>query len=116
MPQPKLFIDLERFYSECYTQIKNFPKLDKHLLGKDVLFYINETHKYALMSIHNCSYLVFCSANFDLAKKSLRITMEKKIVSYGWYSSQLDLINSIGKEIGSWMKRKSPSFKAERQR
>ncbi len=111
MPCPKLLVDLERLYGECYGRVKNFPKLDKHLLGKDILSFLNETHKFALVSIHNHSYLIFCSANFDLFKKSLRIALDKKLISPGWYASQLNAISSIGKEIGGWLnKRKTPLF------
>jgi len=78
---------------------------------KDILNFLNETHKYALLSVYNKQYLFCCSANFDLFKKSLRIAVDKKLISYNWYSSQLELIDIIGKEIGGWLnKTKTPSF------
>lgn len=111
MQQPKLFIDLEKLYGDCYDSVKSFPKLDKNLLGKEILTFLNETHKAALLSIYNANYLPLCSANFDLVKKSLRVALEKKFISYGWYASRLDLITSIGKEIGGWLKKtKNPKF------
>jgi hypothetical protein len=111
MSCPQLFLDLEKLYSDCYDRVKNFPKLDKYLLGKDILNFLNEAHKYALLSIYNQSYLFGCSANFDLFKKSLRIAVDKKFISYKWYGSQLEPINVIGKEIGGWLnKSKTSSF------
>jgi hypothetical protein len=111
MPQPKLFVDLEKMYSDCYDRIKNFPKLDKYLLGKEILNFLNDTHKFALISIFNKSYLPLASSNFDLAKKSLRIALNKKLISQGWYAEHLELISSIGKEIGGWIKKsKTPQF------
>ena len=111
MNAPKLFIDLEKIYKECYGQVRNFPKLDKHLLGKEILRHINETHKYALLAVFNYSYLPHASANFDLAKKSLRIALGRKLISEGWYASQLSLIMEIGKEIGGWLKKtKTPKI------
>ena len=111
MPQPQLYIDLEKLYEYCYDRVKNFPKLDKHLVGKEILGFINETHKFVLISIFNESYLPLASANFDLAKKTLRIALQKKLISYGWYAEHLELISSIGKEIGGWIKKtKTPRF------
>lgn len=111
MPCPKLFLDLGKLYSDCYDRVKNFPKLDKHLLGKDILYFLNQTHKSALLSVYDKNYLFECSANFDLFKKSLRIAVDKKFISYKWYASQLDLISFIGKEINNWLnKSKTPSF------
>jgi hypothetical protein len=103
--QPKLFFELEKLYGTCYESVRNFPKLDKHLLGKEILQFLNETHKYSLLSIHNKSYLPFASANFDLFKKSLTIALDRKMISYGWYSAQLKTTVSIGKTIGSWIKK-----------
>ena len=103
--QPKLFIDLEKLYSDCYDRIRAFPKLDKNLFGQDILLFLNETHKYTLTAIHNSSYLPLASANFDLFKKSLRLAVEKKLISTGWYGSHLELIASIGKDIGGWLKK-----------
>lgn len=111
MPQPQLFIDLEKLYEDCYDRIKNFPKLDKHLLGKEILNFINEAHKCALLAIFSGSYLPLTSANFDLTKKSLRIALNKKLISQCWYAEHLELISSIGKEIGGWIKKsKTPRF------
>jgi len=111
MDCPKLFLDLEKLYSNCYDRVKDFPKLDKHLIGKDMLNFLNETHKYALLSIYNKNYLFDCSANFDLFKKSLRIAIDKKFISHKWYGAQLELISTIGKEIGGWLnKSKTSSF------
>ncbi len=67
--------------------------------------FLNETHKAALISIHNPVYLPLASANFDLFKKSLRIAVDKKFISYGWYSAHFEIIVSIGKEIGKWLKK-----------
>lgn len=107
--QPKLFIELEALYSDCYDRMRNFPKLDKHLLGKEILKFLNETHKYTLISIYNVSYLPLSSANFDLFKKSLRVAVSKKLISTGWYGAHLEIIVSIGREIGAWLKKtKSP--------
>jgi len=85
--------------------VRAFPKLDKNLFGKEILRHLNETHKYSLVSVYNNSYLPLASANFDLFKKSLRIAVEKKLISTGWYGAHLEIIVSIGKEIGSWLKR-----------
>lgn len=107
--QPKLFVELEKLYTDCYDRVRAFPKLDKNLFGKEILRLLNETHKYSLISIHNNSYLPLASANFDLFKKSLRMATEKKLISPGWYGTHLAIIVSIGKEIGNWLKRtKSP--------
>jgi len=85
--------------------VKSFPKLDKNLFGKEILQHLNETHKYSLASVYNNSYLPLASANFDLFKKSLGMAVEKKLISRGWYGAHLEIIVSIGKEIGSWLKR-----------
>jgi len=109
MSCPKLFIDLEKLYVNCYERVRGFPKLDKNLLGKEILNLLNETHKSALLSIHNKAYIPLTSANFDLVKKLLRVALDRKIISEGWYASQLELISSIGKEIGGWLnKTKNP--------
>ena len=100
MPCPQLIIDLESLYGRCYDRVRNFPKLDKHLLGKDILYFINETEKSALLAIFNKSYAPLASANFDLAKKSLRLAMDRKLISEGWYADQMSLIVAIGKAIG----------------
>jgi hypothetical protein len=98
-------------YNECYERVRNFPKLDKHLLGEEILKFINETHKAALLSIYNPQYIINLSANFDLVKKSLRTAINKKLISDGWWASQLELITHIGQEIGSWLKKtKNPKF------
>lgn len=103
--QPKLFAELEKLYASCYDRVRDFPKMDRNFLGKEVLHFLNETHKATLISIHNPTYLPLASANFDLFKKSLRLAVEKKFISSGWYFSQLEIIVSIGKEIGSWLKK-----------
>lgn len=104
-----MFTELEKLYGDCYDRVQNFPKMDRNFLGKEVLLFLNETHKAALISIHNSNYLPLASANFDLFKKDLRLAVDKKFISHGWYSSQLEIIVSIGKEIGSWVKKtKSP--------
>lgn len=82
-----------------------FPKLDKNLLGKEILSFLNETHKFSLASIHNSSYLPLASANFDLFKKSLLVALDRKLISHGWYFSQLEIIVFIGKTLGSWLKK-----------
>lgn len=105
MLRPKLFVDLENLYDNCYDRIKNFPKLDKYLLGKEILYLINETHKFALISMNDKFYLSFASANFDLFKKSMRIAVKKELISQNWYAEQLELIVSIGREIGGWMRK-----------
>lgn len=96
---------MEKLYGECYGRVRNFPKLDKHLLGREILQFLNETHKYSLTAVYNISYLPLASANFDLFKKSLLIALNRKLISNGWYSAQLEIIVSIGKEIGSWLKK-----------
>lgn len=103
--QPKLFAELEKLYGSCYDRVKDFPKLDKHLLGKEILQFLNETQKFALASVYNSTYLPLASANFDLFKKSLRLAVNKKFISQNWYYTQLEIVVSIGKEIGSWLKR-----------
>jgi hypothetical protein len=109
--QPKLFAELEKLYSDCYDIVRAFPKLDKNLFGQDILQFLNETHKYSLASIYNSSYLPIASANFDLFKRSLRVAVEKKLISTSWYSAHLAIVVSIGKEIGSWLKLKKKSPK-----
>jgi hypothetical protein len=95
----------------CYGRVRNFPKLDKHLLGNEILHFLNETHKFSLASIYNVSYLPLASANFDLFKKSLLIALDRKLISQGWYCAQLEIIVSIGKEIGKWLKKtKAPKY------
>ena len=79
--------------------------MDRNFLGKEILLFLNETHKAALTSIHNPSYLPLASANFDLFKKSLRLAVDKKFISPNWYYAQLEIIVSIGKEIGNWLKK-----------
>ncbi len=79
--------------------------MDRNFLGKEILLFLNETHKAALISLHNQIYLPLASANFDLFKKSLRLAVDKKFISTGWYSSQLETIVSIGREIGGWLKK-----------
>ncbi|MFA6047244.1 MAG: four helix bundle protein [Parcubacteria group bacterium] len=106
--KPKLFIDLEKLYGDCYDRVKNFPKLDKNLLGKEILQFLNDTHKASLISIYAPSYLPLASANFDLFKKSLRIAVDKKFISCGWYSAHFEIIVSIGRDIGKWLKTKRP--------
>jgi len=69
---------LEKLYGECYGRVRNFPKLDKHLLGREILQFLNETHKYSLTAVYNISYLPLASANFDLFKKSLLIALKQK--------------------------------------
>ncbi len=103
--QPKLFAELEKLYGNCYDRVQNFPKMDRNFLGKEILLFLNETHKAALISLHNQIYLPLASANFDLFKKSLRLAVDKKFISTGWYSSQLETIVSIGREIGGWLKK-----------
>ncbi|MDR3559339.1 MAG: hypothetical protein P4L62_01030 [Candidatus Pacebacteria bacterium] len=88
--------------------MKNFPKLDKNLLGKEILEFLNDAHKAALISIYSPTYLSLASANFDLFKKSLRISVDKKLISRGWYSAHFEIIASIGKDIGKWLKTKGP--------
>ncbi len=111
MSCPQLPLDLEKLYAVCYDRVRNFSKLDKHLIGKDILNFINETHKYSLLSIFNVSYAPLASANFDLVKKSLRIAMDKKIISEGWYASQLQLLADIGRAVGGIVaKNKTPRF------
>jgi hypothetical protein len=98
---------LEKLYAECYGRVRNFPKLDKNLMGKEILTFLNETHKFALASIYNPAYLSLASANFDLFKKSLLVALDRKLISPGWYAAQLALIVSIGKEIGRWLNSKN---------
>lgn len=99
---------MEKLYGECYGRVRIFPKLDKNLLGKEILNFLNETHKFSLASIHNPSYLPLASASFDLFKKSLLVALDRKLISYGWYAAQLEIIASIGKILGGWLKTKSP--------
>lgn len=108
--KPKLFLDLEKLYGDCYDRVKAFPKLDKNLLGKEILQFLNDTHKSSLISIYNPSYLPLSSANFDLFKKSLKIAVDKKFISYGWYADHFEIIVSIGKDIGKWLKAKRPKY------
>lgn len=96
---------MEKLYGSCYDRVQVFPKMDRNFLGKEILHFLNETHKASLISIHNPIYLPLASANFDLFKKSLRLAADKKFISLGWHSSQLEIIVSIGKEIGSWLKK-----------
>lgn len=99
---------MEKLYEECYGRVRNFPKLDKNLMGKEILNFLNETHKFALASIYNPSYLPLASANFDLFKKSLTVALDRKLISPGWYAAQLETIVSIGKTLGGRLKTKSP--------
>jgi hypothetical protein len=108
---------LEKLYGVCYERVRNFPKLDKHLLGKEILHFLNETHKYSLAAINNNSYLPLASANFDLFKKSLSVASDRKLISHGWYCAQMEIIVSIGKEIGKWLKKQEArSARARRMR
>ncbi|MDI6777635.1 MAG: four helix bundle protein [Patescibacteria group bacterium] len=100
---------MEKLYGDCYDRVRNFPKLDKNLFGKEILRSLNETHKYSLASVYNNSYLPLASASFDLFKKYLRIAVEKKLIPIGWYGAHLEIIVSVGKEISGWLKKtKSP--------
>lgn len=106
MACPQLLVDLEKLYCHCYERVRNFPKLDKHLLGKEILDFINETEKYALLAIFNKSYVPQTSANFDLVKKSLRLACQRNLISEGWYADQMQLIVAIGIAIGGMIKQK----------
>ena len=109
--QPKLFAELEKLYEDCYDRVGYFPKMDRNFLGKEILLFLNETHKFALASIYNSTYLPLASASFDLFKKSLRLAINKKFISQNWYYSQLEIIISVGKEIGNWLKKtKGPKY------
>lgn len=111
MSCPKILPDLEELYSLCYDRVHGFPKLDKHLLGKEILSAINNAHYYALLSINDRRYALQLGASFDLSKKFLRLALKRKMISEGWYADRLPLLADIGRAVGGIIaKNKTPRF------